>query len=132
MVQIRKFLVITAVCAAVFGGNATAADTSANCPAMAANVQKIVDHTCQAKTLTPVQKGICTYKPRKWTDNLMALDSTLTAYYADDLRAAGSGTAQCRELLKAHQSYQKQLQQCGSDGDCILRVMRNWARSNTV
>lgn len=126
MIQIRKALFVMAVCAAVFSGNAMAADSSANCPALAANVQKIVDHTCQAKTLTPVQKGICTYKPRKWTDNLMLLDSTLTVAYQRALRTAGSGTSQCQELLEKHRSYEKQLQQCGSDGDCILKVMDGW------
>ncbi|MHB1532983.1 hypothetical protein [Acidithiobacillus sp.] len=55
------------------------------------------------------------------------LDSTVGVHYVRDLRAAGVGTPQCKDLLESHKAYEKELQRCGSNGDCVLKVMRNWA-----
>ncbi|MGC9216095.1 hypothetical protein, partial [Acidithiobacillus sp.] len=54
-------------------------------------------------------------------------NGSLGVDYIRALRAAGVGTAQCKDLLESHQAYEKELPHCGSNGDCVLKVMRNWA-----
>lgn len=99
---------------------------SLNCPAIAAKTPDSYSRGCNPP-LTPPQDAICHYKPRKWTDNLLLLDSTVGVGYVRALRAAGIGTPQCKALLEAHAAYEKALQGCGNNGDCVLNVMRNWA-----
>jgi hypothetical protein len=64
--------------------------------------------------LTPLQEAICKDEPGKknWIDNLSLLDSTIGVHYVRDLRAAGIGTPQCKELLESHEAYEKELQGC--------------------
>nr|RNF57863.1 hypothetical protein EC580_13815 [Acidithiobacillus sulfuriphilus] len=99
---------------------------SLNCPAVAAQTQDSYARGCNPP-LTPLQDAICNYKPKVWTDSLLTLDSTVGVHYVRDLRAAGAGTPQCKDLLESHKAYEKELQGCGSNGDCVLKVIRNWA-----
>ena len=126
--MIRKIILGTAACVAItFSWSASAADTPFNCPAIAANTPDGFVSSCHNTSLTPLQSAICHYKPRVWTDNLLLLDSSVGVPYVRDLRAAGVGTPQCKDLLESHKAYEKELQGCGSNGDCVLKVMRNWA-----
>lgn len=109
-----------------FGGVAHAADNSLNCPAIAAGTSDSITTTCKG-SLGPTQKAICEYKPKKWTDNLPLLDSTVGVSYVRDLRSAGVGTPVCRQLVNGHKAYQVALRQCGANGNCVLQVMRNWS-----
>ena len=126
--MIRKIILGTAACVAItFSWSASAADTPFNCPAIAAQTPEGYVHSCKPPLTTPLQDAICHYKPRVWTDSLRILDSTVGGHYVRDLRAAGTGTPQCKDLLESHKAYEKELQGCGSNGDCVLKVMRNWA-----
>ena len=125
--MIRKIILGTAACVAItFSCSASAADMSFNCPAIAAKTPEDYSGACNPP-LTPLQDAICHYKPRVWTDNLLLLDSTVGVDYVRDLRAAGVGTPQCKALLEGHKAYEKELQGCGNNGDCVLKVMRHWA-----
>ncbi len=125
--MIRKIILGTAACVALsFSWSASAADTPLNCPAIAAQTPDNYARGCNPP-LTPLQDAICHYKPKVWTDSLLALDSTVGVHYVRDLRAVGAGTPQCKDLLESHNAYEKELQGCGSNGDCVLKVMRNWA-----
>ncbi|MHB1203707.1 MAG: lysozyme inhibitor LprI family protein, partial [Acidithiobacillus sp.] len=126
--MIRQFILgMTGCMALCFGVDASAADTLLNCPAIAANTPDGFVSSCHNASLTPLQSAICHYKPKVWTDSLLTLDSTVGVHYVRDLRAAGAGTPQCKDLLESHKAYEKELQGCGSNGDCVLKVMRNWA-----
>lgn len=125
--MIRKLILGTAACVAItFSGSASAADTLLNCPAIAAKTPENYARGCNPP-LTPLQDAICHYKPKSWTDSLLMLDDAVGVHYVRDLRAAGIGTPQCKDLLESHNAYEKKLQGCGSNGDCVLKVMRNWA-----
>lgn len=125
--MIRQLILGTAACVAItFSWSASAADTPLNCPAIAAQTPDNYARGCNPP-LTPLQDAICHYKPKVWTDNLLMLDNVVGGHYVRDLRAAGAGTPQCKDLLESHKAYEKELQGCGSNGDCVLKVMRNWA-----
>ncbi|MFA7657607.1 hypothetical protein [Acidithiobacillus thiooxidans] len=122
----RQFIFgMTVFPAMTLNGSASAAEMSLNCPAIAAKTPDNYARGCNPP-LTPLQDAICHYKPRKWTDNLLLLDSTVGVTYVRNLRAAGIGTPQCKALLEGHKAYEKVLQGCGNNGDCVLKVMRNW------
>jgi len=126
--MIRQLIFGTAACVALScNSGVSAAEISLNCPAIAANTPEGFVSSCRNGPLTPLQSAICHYKPKIWWDNLPLLDSTVGVHYVRALRAAGVGTAQCKDLLESHKAYEKELQGCGSNGDCVLKVMRNWA-----
>lgn len=123
----RKFIFSLVACLLFgFGHEVYAAEPSFNCPAIAASTSDNYAKGCNSP-LSPLQSAICNYKPRVWTDNLWLLDSTVGVGYVRALRSAGVDTPQCKGLLKDHQEYEKKLQHCESNGDCVLKVMRDWA-----
>ncbi|UBU62053.1 hypothetical protein LDB30_13355 [Acidithiobacillus ferrooxidans] len=125
--MIRQLIFGTAACVAItFSCSASAADIALNCPAIAAQTPEGYSGACNPP-LTPLQDAICHYKPRVWTDSLLMLDNVVGVDYVRDLRAAGAGTPQCKALLEGHKAYEKELQGCGNNGDCVLKVMRHWA-----
>ena len=103
--------------------SADAADALLNCPAIATKIPDAFAPTC-SHPQTPLQKAICHYKPKHWTDNLLLLDSSLMHGYKQALRAAGVGTPECTHLLASQKVFEKELGACGSDGDCVLETMR--------
>ena len=127
--MIRQLIFGTTACVTItFSWSASAAEMSLNCPAIAAQTPESYSRGCNPP-LIPLQDAICNYKPRVWLDNLLLLDSTVGGHYVRALRAAGAGTPQCKDLLESHKAYEKELQGCGSNGDCVLKVMGNWART---
>ncbi|MHB8251208.1 hypothetical protein [Acidithiobacillus sp.] len=115
--------------AITFSWSASAADTPFNCPAIAAQTPESYARSCKPPLTTPLRDAICNYKPRVWLDDLRMLDTTVGVSYVRDLRAAGAGTPQCKALLESHKTYEKELQGCGNNGDCVLKVMGNWSRT---
>jgi len=126
--MIRQLIFGIAACVALScNSGVSAAEISLNCPAIAAKTPDNYALGCNPP-LTPLQDAICYYKPKVWTDNLLMLDNVVGGNYVRDLRAAGVGTPECKYLLASQKTYEKELQQCGSNGDCVLKIMtkRSW------
>ncbi|MHB1736405.1 MAG: lysozyme inhibitor LprI family protein [Acidithiobacillus sp.] len=121
--MIRRILLGIGFCAALgVSLSACAVDAPLNCPAIATKIPDAFAPTC-SHPQTPLQKAICHYKPKHWTGNLLLLDSSLMHGYKQALRAAGVGTPECTHLLASQKVFEKKLEACGSDGDCVLETM---------
>ena len=67
--MIRRILLGIGFCAVLgVSLSADAADALLNCPAIATKIPDAFAPTC-SHPQTPLQKAICHYKPKHWTDN---------------------------------------------------------------